>query len=88
MSDSFDVFVLEESIFHCIRDEQITTGTQHEHTLTGLRQNLKQSALNLAVTIAQDAKVVLVHLHRKAIDLFLLIVARVAVGTQRDEIFE
>lgn len=85
---SFDMFVFKEPVVNGIRNKKIARNTQDKDTLIRFCKDFEKPPLELPVSMIQDAEVVLVHLHRLAIDLFSLIEARMAVRAEGDEIFK
>jgi hypothetical protein len=76
---AFNVLIDEETILDGIGDEKITSWSDYEYSLIGRSEQLKKSPFKLTVAVVQDTQVVLVHPHRYAIDLPLLIVSSVTV---------
>lgn len=83
-----NTLVLKKSVLHCVCDEQVTGGSQHKYTLSCFRKIFEKPAFEFTISIAHNAQIVFVHLHRRAIDLLLLIEPCVTVWAKRDQVFE
>lgn len=76
---AFNLFVLKEAVLNRICHEYVPAWPQYKNALPTFRQDRKKASFALAVTVVQNAQILLVPTNRKAVDVLFLVEAGMTI---------